>query len=163
MAHEIYRQQKWMWENNKEKIEDRIVSLTQPHVRPIKRGKAGADTEFGAKLSASCFDGYVFLERLSWDNYNESVDLKAQVESYKEYTGYYPESVHVDKIYRTRENRSWCKDKGIRISGPPLGRPPKNPSKEAKKQAQLDARVRNASGVKIWARQKEIWLKSSYE
>ena len=79
-----------MWENDKDKIEDRIVSLTQPHVRPIKRGKAKADTEFGAKLSASCFDKYVFLERLSWDNYNESGDLKAQVEAYKEYTGYYP-------------------------------------------------------------------------
>ena len=132
-----------MWENNTEKIEDRIVSLTQPHIRPIKRGKAGADTEFGAKISASCFEGYVFLERLSWDNYNEGGELKAQVEAYKEYTGYYPESVHVDKIYRTRENRKWCKEKGIRISGTPLGRPPKNMSREAKKQAQLDERVRN--------------------
>lgn len=133
-----------MWENNTEKIEDRIVSLTQPHIRPIKRGKAGAETEFGAKLSASCFEGYVFLERLSWDNYNEGGDLKAQVEAYKEYTGFYPESVHVDKIYRTRENRNWCKERGIRISGTPLGRPPKNPSKEAKKQAREDEVVRNA-------------------
>ena len=33
-------------------------------------------TEFGAKLSASCLDGYVFLHRISWDNYNESGDLK---------------------------------------------------------------------------------------
>ena len=140
---EIYRQQKWMWENNKERIEDRIVSLSQPHIRPIKRGKARADTEFGAKLSASCFDGYVFLDKLSWDNYNEGGDLKAQVEVYKEYTGFYPKSVHVDKIYRTRDNRDWCKKKGIRMSGPPLGRPRKNPRKEEKKQAQLDERVRN--------------------
>ena len=73
----------------------------------------------------------------AWDNYNESGDLKAQVEAYKEYTGYYPESVHVDKIYRTRENRNWCKEKGIRISGPPLGRPPKDVSKEAKKQVRM--------------------------
>ena len=144
VGNEIYRQQKWMWENNKERIEDRIVSLTQPHIRPIKRGKAKADTEFGAKLSASCFEGYIFLEKLSWDNYNESGDLKEQVEAYKEYTGYYPESVHVDKIYRTRENRNWCKEKGIRISGIPLGRPPKNPNKKAKKQAREDERVRNA-------------------
>ncbi|NER40186.1 MAG: IS5 family transposase [Oscillatoria sp. SIO1A7] len=143
VGNEIYRQQKCMWENNKDVIEDRIVSLTQPHIRPIKRGKAKADTEFGSKLSASCFDGYVFLEHLSLNNYNESGEFKNQVEAYKEYTGYYPESVHVDKIYRTRDNRNWCKEKGIRMSGSPLGRPPKNTRKEAKKQAQLDERVRN--------------------
>ena len=43
-----------------------------------------------------------------------------------------------------RENRAWCKEKGIRISGPPLGRPPKNVSKETKKQAAYDERFRNA-------------------
>ncbi len=77
------------------------------------------------------------------DNFNESGDLKAQIEAYYDYTGYYPESVHVDKIYRTRENRAWCKERGIRISGPPLGRPAKNVSKEQKKQAADDERIRN--------------------
>ena len=75
---------------------------------------------------------------------NESVDLKSQVEKYKKTFGYYPESVHVEKIYRTRENRGWCKERGIRISGPPLGRPPKNVSQEQKKQAQDDESFRNA-------------------
>lgn len=140
---EIYRQQLWMYENKSRRIDDRIVSLTQPHVRPIIRGKAGSSVEFGAKLSASCLKGYVFLDRLSWNNFNESGDLKMQVEAFKNYTGYYPESVHVDKIYRTKDNRAWCKARGIRISGIPLGRPPKNISKETKKQAQLDERVRN--------------------
>jgi IS5 family transposase len=140
---EIYRQQLWLYENKKISIEDRIVSLTQPHIRPIIRGKAGKSTEFGAKLSASCFDGYVFLTHLSWDNFNESGDLKAQVEDFKTYTGYYPESVHVDKIYRTKDNRAWCQERGIRISGVPLGRPPKNASKEKKKQALEDERIRN--------------------
>jgi hypothetical protein len=140
---EIYRQQEIMFESETSRIDDRIVSLTQPHLRPIVRGKAGKPVEFGAKLAVSCFNGYVFLEHLSWDNFNESGDLKKQIEDYKEFTGYYPESVHVDKIYRTRENRAWCKERGIRLSGPPLGRPPKNISKEAKKQAQLDERIRN--------------------
>ena len=115
---EVYRQQLWLWENNKESISDRIVSLSQPHIRPIIRGKAGKHTEFGAKLSASCCEGYVFLDRISWDNFNESGDLKAQIEAFKSYTGYYPESVHADRIYRTRENRAWCKERGIRMSGP---------------------------------------------
>jgi hypothetical protein len=94
-------------------------------------------------LSVSCYNGYVFLDKLSWENFNESGDLKAQVETYKSNTGYYPKSVHADQIYRTRANRAWCKEKGIRLSGPPLGRPPKNVSKEEKKQAQLDESFRN--------------------
>jgi IS5 family transposase len=141
---EVYRQQLWMFENRKQSIENRIVSLTQPHVRPIVRGKAGKPVEFGAKLSASCYNGYVFLDRLSWDNFNESGDLKEQIEEFKRYTGFYPESVHVDKIYRTRENRAYCQERGIRMSGPPLGRPPANISKEKKKQALEDEKIRNA-------------------
>jgi hypothetical protein len=141
---EVYRQQLWMYENKLTRIDDRIVSISQPHIRPIVRGKAGKSVEFGAKISVSCFNQYVFLDHLSWDNFNESGDFKAQIESYKNYTGYYPSSVHVDRIYRTRENRAWCKDRGIRISGPPLGRPPKNVSKETKKQALDDEKFRNA-------------------
>jgi hypothetical protein len=47
-----------MYQNKTNRIDDRIVSLTQPHVRPIVRGKAGKATDFGAKLSASSCDGY---------------------------------------------------------------------------------------------------------
>ena len=141
---EVARQQQWLFDNDKQRIEDRIVSLSQPHIRPIVRGKAGKSVEFGAKLSASCFEGYVFLDRMSWDNFNESGDLKTQVEAYHRFTGYYPESVHADRIYRNRENRAWCKERGIRISGPPLGRPPANVSKAKKKQAKEDERIRNA-------------------
>jgi transposase, IS5 family len=140
---EVNRQQLYMYESNENRIDDRIVSLTQPHVRPIVRGKSGTPVEFGAKLSASCVSGYVFLDRISWDNFNESGDLINQVEEFKQYTGAYPESVHADKIYRTKLNRSWCKEKGIRLSGVKLGRPPKTISKEAKKQARLDEAVRN--------------------
>jgi transposase, IS5 family len=140
---ELYRQQLWMYENKAMRIEDRIVSINQPHIRPIVRGKAGASVEFGAKISVSCVDNYVFLYRLSWDNFNESQDLIQQVENFKKQTGAYPESVHVDKIYRTRKNRAFCKEKSIRISGVPLGRPPKNPSIQAKKQANDDERIRN--------------------
>jgi hypothetical protein len=140
----VYEQQKKMWEEKTQSIPQRIVSLTQPHIRPIVRGKAGKPIEFGAKLSVSCVDNYIFLDRISWENFNESCDLKTQVKKYKETFGYYPESVHVDKIYRTRENRNWCKERGIRISGPKLGRPPKDVSNFDKQQALEDERFRNA-------------------
>lgn len=37
-----------------------------------------------------------------------------------------------------------CKEKGIRISGPPLGRPPANVSQEKKKLALEDEKIRQA-------------------
>lgn len=140
---ELYRQQRQMYENKTQRVDDRIVSIHQPHVRPIKRGKAGRDTEFGAKLSLSLVDGFSFVDSLSWDNYNESLDFIGQIETYKRRFGFYPESVHVDKIYRTRENRAYCKGRGIRMSGPPLGRKPQNVSREEKKQAAADEAIRN--------------------
>lgn len=140
---ELYRQQKWMYEEKKQSIENRIVSIEQPYIRPIVRGKAGKSVEFGAKISISYISGYAFLDYVEWENFNESKYLVEQVEKYYKYMGYYPESIHVDKIYRTRENRKYCREKGIRMSGPKLGRPPKNISKEEKKQANLDEKIRN--------------------
>lgn len=139
----VYQQQLSMYENKQHRVDDRIVSLTQPHVRPIVRGKAGTPVEFGAKLSVSYHNGYVFIDRLSWDNFNESGDLKLQAEKFKIATGNYPESIHVDQIYRTNENRAWCQEREIRITGIPLGRKPKVIDKEKKKQAQLDERFRS--------------------
>jgi len=120
---ELYRQQLWMYENRTHSIADRIVSLYQPHVRPMVRGKAKCSVEFGAKVSISLVNGFSFVERIGWDAYNESCDLIEQIKRYRERLGFYPQSVHVDKIYRTRENRRYCKANGIRLSGPPLGRP----------------------------------------
>jgi IS5 family transposase len=120
---ELYRQQVLMYKNHTHSIDDRIVSIYQPHVRPIVRGKVKSPVEFGAKVSISLVRGFSFVERIDWDAYNESCDLIEQIERYKKRFGFYPESVHVDKIYRTRKNRQFCKEHGIRISGPPLGKP----------------------------------------
>lgn len=124
VAGEIFRQQTEMQQTKRHSTPGRIVSLAQPHVRPIVRGKAGTPVEFGAKISVSVVDGFTYVDRISWDAYNESSDLVGQVEAYRRRYGRYPESVHVDKIYRTRANRGWCKAQGIRISGARLGRPP---------------------------------------
>ena len=122
----LYAQQLEMYKNRTHSVADRIVSISQPHVRPIVRGKAGKKVEFGAKVSISHRDGgYVSIDRLSWDAYNESSDLIAQIENYYARYGYYPQSVHADQIYQNRENRAYCKEKGIRLAGKPLGRPRK--------------------------------------
>ncbi len=140
VIHEVYRQQQWLYDHHETRIDDRIVSVSQPHVRPIKRGKAGAATEFGAKISASLIDGISFVDRISWDAYNETGDLIGQLKAYRTRFGCYPESVHADRIYRTRDNRKFCKKHGIRLSGPPLGRPPADVEKQKAitKQARQD-------------------------
>jgi len=98
----------------------------------VVRGKAGKPVEFGAKLSVSHVDGMVYLDRLSWENFNESTDLNAQIESYRRRFGSYPEWVLADKIYWTRENRALCKALDIKMGGaPPLGRPVKSPACKA--------------------------------
>ena len=122
---ELYRQQNEMYKNRTHTIADRIVSISQPHVRPIVRGKARSKVEFGAKISVSLVNGFSFVDRISWDNYNESGDLKSQINDFHDRFNCYPEVVDADQIYRTRENRKYCKKNGIRLSGPPLGRPKK--------------------------------------
>ena len=126
---EVYNQQSYMYRNKVNRVDNRIVSISQPHVRPIVRGKAGKNVEFGAKISLSLTDGFSFIDHLSWDSFNEAKDLIPQIEKYRERYGYYPASVHADKIYQNRENRKFCKEKNIRMSGKPLGRPRKETEK----------------------------------
>ena len=83
-----------------------------------------ATVEFGAKFDLSPNnEGYGRIEKISFAAYNESGCLIEAIERFKERTGYYQERVLADQIYWTRENRSYCKEQGIRLSGPKLGRP----------------------------------------
>jgi len=120
---ETYRQQKQMWENKIHTVPHRIVSIHQPHVRPIVRGKERAKTEFGCKINVSLVKGYTFIDQLSWDAFNEGTFLKESIEKYKARTGYYPKEVLADKIYCNRENRKYLKELGIHLKAKPLGRP----------------------------------------
>ena len=72
----VYEQQKYMYDNRTHSVPDRIVSVSQPFVRPIVRGKAGKPVEFGAKLDISVVDGWTRLECCSFDAYNEAGNLR---------------------------------------------------------------------------------------
>lgn len=120
----VLAQQEAMFKDKSNSCEDRIVSIHQPHVRPIVRGKAKAKVEFGAKINVSLQEGYARIDRFEWDAYNEGCDLPMQVERYKTLNGHYPELVQVDKIYLNRANRAWLKERNIRHTGEPLGRKP---------------------------------------
>ena len=123
----VYEQQKFMYDNKTRRCPDRIVNIFQPWVRPIVRGKQKNKAEFGAKINASEVNGFCRIDKLSWDAYNESVDLELQIENFKTVYDCYPKVLLADKIYLTRENRTYLKEKGIKIYGKPLGRPPKTP------------------------------------
>jgi hypothetical protein len=119
----FYEQQREMFVEKKHQVDHRIVSIHQPHVRPIVRGKTNAKVEFGAKIEVSIMNGFSFLEELSWEAYNESTRLLATIERFKKRFGVYPKEVLVDKIYCTRDNRARLKELGIRLRAKPLGRP----------------------------------------
>jgi len=120
---ELYRQQQEMYAKKSNKIKDRIVSISQPWVRPIVRGKAGSPVEFGAKINLSLTEGMVLVDYSSFDAFNEGSGLIEQLEGYKVRFGYYPEYALVDKIYLTRNNRNYMKINEIKHTGSILGRP----------------------------------------
>lgn len=122
-----YEQQKYMFDNNVRSCIKRIISIFQPHVRPIVRGKAGRKTEYGAKIGVSVVDGFTYIDHLSWEAYNEGSDLLLQIQTYKDRFGYYPREVQADKIYLNKENRKLLKHLEIACHCAPLGRPRKHP------------------------------------
>jgi hypothetical protein len=123
VLHTVYDQQNHMHSTKTHQVDNRIVNIHQPYVRPIVRGKEKAKTEFGSKLQISLVEGYTFLDHSSWDAYNESSYLIDSVEKYKNKFGFYPQEVHADQIYCTRLNRKELKERSIKLIAKPLGRP----------------------------------------
>jgi len=134
-----------MYDKKVHQCPERIISVFQPHVRPIVRGKSKAKVEFGSKIGVSIVQGYTFVDRFSWNAYNESEDVKVHVENYVERFGCLPTKCYADKIYMNRENRKWLKEHAIQAAGKPLGRPTTEmQTAEYKQQAIRDKGVRNA-------------------
>lgn len=119
----LYDQQKQMYDTKTHSVDHRIVSIHQPHVRPIVRGKAQAKVEFGAKIHLSIIDGISLLDELSWDAFNEGSHMMDYIEKFRKRFGCYPREVLADQIYCTRVNRAALKELGIKLLAKPLGRP----------------------------------------
>ena len=134
-----------MYDNNTHSVADRMINIYQPYVRPIPRGKDKQATEFGAKISAREIDGTSRVEHISWDQFNESIDLQLQVNTFSNTYGHYPELLLADKMYLNRNNRAWLKEKGIRIVAKPLGRPPKKQLSAYQKRKQKKSKTKEIS------------------
>ena len=118
----VYDQQLQMHHENTHRTCDRIVSIYQPYVRPIMRGKAKHKVEFGSKNGISLQHGYVLLEKLSWDAYNECNDVQAAANNYNRMHGHYPEWIIADSIYHTRANKTFCQNNHIKLIGKRLSK-----------------------------------------
>jgi len=90
-------------------------------------------------------NGYARMERFSFEAYNEADDFFHIVERYRSRYGRYPAHIRTDHIYRNRKILAFCKEHGIRLTGPALGRPPKDKtlSREQKRQEYTDICDRN--------------------
>ena len=121
----VYRQQRNHFENNnpRESIPDRIVSVSKPYVRPIVRGKEVKSVEFGAKCNNIQVDGISFIEKLSFNAFNEGTRLKHCLKMYKRLFEVEAKKVGGDTSYAGTKNRDFCKDNEIQTSFVKRGRP----------------------------------------
>jgi hypothetical protein len=145
----LYEQQSVMHKNKTHAVGNRIVSISQPHIRPIPRGKKKARTEFGAKVAISVVNGYTFTDHISYDNFNEGTLLGEAIERYRERFGMLPSKILGDTIYRNKKNRELCKTLGIHLSGLPLGRRNAEKYRQQIKEYKADCGARNEVEGKI--------------
>lgn len=121
----VYRQQKNHFENDnpRESIPDRIVSLAKPYVRPIVRGKEVKPVEFGAKCNNIQVDGISFIEKLSFNAFNEGSRLEHCIKMHKRLFHVDAKKIGGDTGYAGSANRNLCKELGIQTSFVKRGRP----------------------------------------
>ena len=131
----VYRQQKNHIKSgdSRESIPNRIVSGSKPYVRPIVRGKETKSVEFGAKCNNILIDGISFIEKLSFNAFNEGTRLKHCVSLAQKLTGEPVKKIGGDQGYSGNDNRTFCKENKIETSFTRKGRPGKNEVKSATK------------------------------
>ena len=153
----MYRQQKNHFRNNdsRESIPNRIVSLSKPHLRPIVRGKEVKSVEFGAKVNNILVDGISFIEKLSFNAFNEGTRLVHCLKMHKKLFGVEAKKVGGDTGYAGTENRDYCKANGIQTSFVKRGRPFGEKKKERDLVRKELARVRATAMEGSFGTQKE--------
>jgi hypothetical protein len=108
------------------------------------RGKVNAPVEFGAKTITAHVGGFSFIIHVDYENFSEAKYLEAGAEEYRSIFGFYPAKIVGDKAFGTRDNRDYCKSRGIKLSGPKLGRKSEETKEAERRQVREDGRKRNA-------------------
>ena len=139
----------------RESIKNRIVSVSKPYVRPIVRGKEVKSVEFGAKVNNILVDGISFIEKLSFNAFNEGTRLVHCIKMHKRLFGVEAKKIGGDAGYAGTENRDYCKEKGIETSFVKRGRPFSEEKKERDLVRRELARVRATAMEGSFGTQKE--------
>ena len=131
----VYRQQTNHFKSGdpRESIPNRIVSISKPYVRPIVRGKETKTVEFGAKCNNILIDGISFIEKLSFNAFNEGTRLRHCISLAQKLTGVPVKKIGGDQGYSGNANRTFCKDHKIETSFTQKGRAGTNEVKNATK------------------------------
>ena len=153
----MYRQQKnhFQSKDSRESIPDRIVSINKPYVRPIVRGKESKNVEFGAKVNNILVDGISFIEKLSFNAFNEGTRLVHCTSLHKRLFGVEVKKIGGDTGYSGTGNRDFCKENKIQTSFVKRGRPFGEKKKEKDLVRKELARVRATAMEGSFGTQKE--------
>jgi len=87
-------------------VKERIVSLHQPHIRAMVRGKYPVEVEFGPKVLLSCKNRFLFLDNLQFNNVSDTHLLDIAIRSYQERFGHTPTQLATDKGFWSLQNQS---------------------------------------------------------
>ena len=134
--HTVLEQQTFLLSHPPKDLEDRIVSLPKPYVRPIVRGKETKRVEFGMKVHMLQVDGICWIDTMDFNAFNETTRLKVSTLKHQSVFGDLYQ-VGADRIYATNSNRTYLTGKKIFTCFPPKG--PKTGRKQEKKLRSLVA------------------------
>lgn len=107
-----------------EKIENRIVSISKPYIRPIVRGKETKAVEFGAKVNSIQVGGFNFVEHIDFRAFHEGIRVPECINLHKVLFHTKPSFFAGDALYATNANRSYCRQNHITTNFVPKGRQP---------------------------------------
>lgn len=132
-----------------------VKLLWECTVRAYKmvRGKENKTVEFGAKCNNILIDGISFIEKVSFNAFNEGTRLRHCISLAQKLTGVPVKKVGGDQGYSGNDNRTFCKDNNIETSFTQKGKAGTDEVKNATKREL--ARVRATAMEGSFGTQKE--------
>ena len=113
LTKQVYQQQNTLFTTGQHP-KGRIISLAKPYLRPIVRGKESKRVEYGAKVNKLQIDGISFIQKLSFEAFNEGTQFKNSVFYAQKLTGKKLYIMGADAIYATNANRKFATKNNIR-------------------------------------------------
>ena len=122
-AEKVVRQTQEVIKGNRH-LPRRLVSLFDVDARPIKRGKARTDTEFGRKVLLGETDhGIITTYQVLDENPSDTALLKPVVKGHRRLFRKKLKAVAGDRGFYSQPNEDWLKDNGVRrVSIPKRGK-----------------------------------------